>query len=91
VTLPMLSPYIFFNLIMGIIGTMHVFTQAYIMTEGGPDDSTMFYAYYLFNNAFRYFKMGYASALAWILFVVILILTLIQLKLAPRWVHYESE
>ena len=91
VTLPMLSPYIFFNLIMGIIGTMQVFTQAYIMTEGGPDDSTMFYAYYLFNNAFRYFKMGYASALAWILFVVILILTLIQLKLAPRWVHYESE
>ena len=91
VTLPMLSPYIFFNLIMGIIGTMQIFTQAYIMTQGGPDDSTMFYAYYLFNNAFRYFKMGYASALAWILFVVILLLTLIQLKLAPRWVHYESE
>ena len=91
VTLPMLSPYIFFNLIMGIIGTMQIFTQAYIMTQGGPDDSTMFYAYYLFNNAFRYFKMGYASALAWILFVVILILTLIQLKLAPRWVHYEAE
>jgi multiple sugar transport system permease protein len=91
VTLPMLSPYIFFNLIMGIIGTMQIFTQAYIMTEGGPDDSTMFYAYYLFNNAFRYFKMGYASALAWILFLVILVLTLIQLKLSPRWVHYESE
>ncbi|MDP6702218.1 MAG: ABC transporter permease, partial [Candidatus Latescibacteria bacterium] len=48
-------------------------------------------AYYLFNNAFRYFKMGYASALAWILFLVILVLTLIQLKLSPRWVHYESE
>tara|TARA_Y100000814_G_scaffold276895_1_gene237462 strand:- start:486 stop:1250 length:765 start_codon:yes stop_codon:yes gene_type:complete len=90
VTLPMLSPYIFFNLIMGIIGTMQVFTQAYIMTEGGPDDSTLFYAYYLFNNAFRYFKMGYASALAWILFLVILALTLLQLKLAPRWVHYEA-
>ncbi|NKB66578.1 MAG: extracellular solute-binding protein [Candidatus Latescibacteria bacterium] len=91
ITLPMLSPYIFFNLIMGIIGTMQIFTQAYIMTQGGPDDSTMFYAYYLFNNAFRYFKMGYASALAWILFVVILALTLIQLKTAPRWVHYEAE
>ena len=76
---------------MGIIGTMQVFTQAYIMTKGGPDDSTMFYAYYLFNNAFRYFKMGYASALAWILFLVILALTLIQLKLSPRWVHYENE
>ncbi|MBM3277199.1 MAG: extracellular solute-binding protein [Candidatus Handelsmanbacteria bacterium] len=91
VTLPMLSPYIFFNLIMGIIGTMQIFTQAYIMTEGGPDDSTMFYAYYLFNNAFRYFEMGYASALAWILFLVILALTLVQTKLAPRWVHYEAE
>ncbi|MBI2201687.1 MAG: sugar ABC transporter permease [Armatimonadetes bacterium] len=91
VTLPMLSPYIFFNLIMGIIGTMQIFTQAYIMTEGGPDDSTMFYAYYLFNSAFRYFEMGYASALAWILFLVILALTLVQIKLAPRWVHYEAE
>jgi len=91
VTLPMLSPYIFFNLIMGIIGTLQIFAQAYIMTGGGPDDSTMYYAYYLFNNAFRYFKMGYASALAWILFLIILALTLIQLKLAPRWVHYESE
>jgi multiple sugar transport system permease protein len=91
ITLPMLSPYIFFNLIMGIIGTMQVFTQAYIMTEGGPDDSTLFYAYYLFNNAFRYFKMGYASALAWILFLIVLALTLLQLRLAPRWVHYESE
>jgi ABC-type sugar transport system permease subunit/ABC-type glycerol-3-phosphate transport system substrate-binding protein len=91
VTLPMLSPYIFFNLIMGIIGTMQVFTQAFIMTEGGPDDSTMFYAYYLFNNAFRYFKMGYASALAWILFVIVLALTMFQLKVAPRWVHYESD
>lgn len=91
VTLPMLSPYIFFNLIMGIIGTMQVFTQAYIMTQGGPDDSTMFYAYYLFNNAFRYFKMGYASALAWVLFVIVLALTLFQLKVAPRWVHYESD
>jgi ABC-type sugar transport system permease subunit/ABC-type glycerol-3-phosphate transport system substrate-binding protein len=91
VTLPMLSPYIFFNLIMGIIGTMQIFTQAFIMTQGGPDDSTMFYAYYLFNNAFRYFKMGYASALAWILFLFILALTLFQLKLAPRWVHYEAE
>ena len=87
----MLSPYIFFNLIMGIIGTMQIFTQALIMTEGGPDDSTLFYAYYLFNNAFRYFKMGYASALAWILFLFILALTLVQLKLAPRWVHYEAD
>jgi multiple sugar transport system permease protein len=91
ITLPMLSPYIFFNLIMGVIGTLQIFTQAHIMTQGAPDDSTLFYAYYLFNNAFRYFNMGYASALAWILFVMILTLTLVQLKLAPRWVHYEAD
>jgi ABC-type sugar transport system permease subunit/ABC-type glycerol-3-phosphate transport system substrate-binding protein len=91
VTLPMLSPYIFFNLIMGVIGTFQIFTQAYIMTSGGPVDSTLFYVYYLFNNAFRYFKMGYASALAWILFLIILALTLVQLRLGKRWVYYEGE
>jgi ABC-type sugar transport system permease subunit/ABC-type glycerol-3-phosphate transport system substrate-binding protein len=91
VTIPMLSPYIFFNLIMGIIGTLQIFTQAFIMTAGGPVDSTLFYVYYLFNNAFQYLRMGYASAMAWILFVIILALTLVQLKLAPRWVHYEGE
>lgn len=91
VTLPMLSPYIFFNLIMGIIGTLQIFTQAYIITQGGPVDSTLFYVYNLFNYAFKYFRMGEASAMAWILFLVILALTLIQLKLAPKWVHYETE
>jgi len=91
VTLPMLSPYIFFNLIMGIIGTLQIFTQAYIITQGGPVDSTLFYVYNLFNYAFKYFRMGEASAMAWILFLVILALTLFQLKLAPRWVHYEVE
>ncbi|MBT3270649.1 extracellular solute-binding protein [Candidatus Poribacteria bacterium] len=90
VTLPMLSPYIFFNLIMGVIGTFQIFTQAYIMTQGGPVDATLFYVYYLFNSAFQYFRMGYASAMAWILFGIVLVLTLIQFKLAPRWVHYES-
>jgi len=89
VTLPMLSPYIFFNLIMGIIGTLQIFTQAFIITQGGPVDSTLFYVYHLFNQAFRYFRMGSASAMAWVLFIVILGLTLIQLRLAPRWVHYE--
>jgi len=91
VTLPMLSPYIFFNLVMGTIATFQLFTQAYIMTGGGPVDSTLFYVYRLFNNGFRYFKMGYACAMAWVLFVLILGLTLAQLKLAPRWVHYEHE
>ena len=91
ITVPMLSPYILFNLIMGLIGTFQIFTQAFIMTQGGPVDSTLFYAYLLFNNAFRYMKMGYASALAWVLFGIILTLTVIQLRLSKRWVHYESE
>jgi ABC-type sugar transport system permease subunit/ABC-type glycerol-3-phosphate transport system substrate-binding protein len=90
VTLPMLSPYLFFNLIIGVIGTMQIFSQAYIMTMGGPDDSTLFYAYHLFNTAFRHFQMGYASAMAWILFLIILALTLVQMWLGRRWVHYET-
>ncbi|MCL6630169.1 MAG: ABC transporter permease, partial [Armatimonadetes bacterium] len=63
----------------------------YIMTGGGPGDSTTVPVFYLFNNAFNYFKMGYASAIAWLLFAIILVLTIAQLKLAPRWVYYESE
>jgi multiple sugar transport system permease protein len=88
VTLPMLSPYILFNTIVGLIATMQVFTEAYIMTKGGPADSTNFYAYHLFRSAFQYFRMGYASALAWILFLLVLLLTLIQLWASRRWVHY---
>jgi multiple sugar transport system permease protein len=90
VTLPMLSPYLFFNLIVGVIGTMQIFSQAYVMTQGGPDDSTLFYAYHLFNSAFRYFRMGYASAMAWILFLIVLALTLLQMWIGRRWVHYEA-
>jgi multiple sugar transport system permease protein len=90
VTVPMLSPFILFNAIIGLIGTMQIFGEAYIMTAGGPADSTLFYAYYLFKQAFQYFRMGYASALAWILFVIVLVLTLLQLWLSRRWVHYES-
>jgi len=94
VTLPMLSPYIFFNLIMGIIGNFQIFTQAYVLMRPpnmGPGDSLLFLVIYLFRNAFAYLKMGYACALAWVLFFIILTLTLVQLKMAPRWVHYESE
>jgi multiple sugar transport system permease protein len=89
ITLPMLSPYILFNSIVGLIGTMQIFTEAYIMTSGGPVDSTLFYAYYLFRQAFQFFRMGYASALAWILFVAVLVLTVLQLRLGRRWVHYD--
>jgi multiple sugar transport system permease protein len=90
VTLPLLTPYIFFNLIMGLIGTFQIFTQAFIMTQGGPVNSTMFYAYHLFNNAFRYLHMGYAASMAWILFIIVFGLTVVQLNLQKRWVHYEE-
>jgi len=92
VTLPMLSPTIFFVMIMGTIGALQTFETVYVMTGGvgGPVDATLVPVLYLFNNAFRFFKMGYASALAWLLFWIIMFLTLIQLKLAPRWVHYEG-
>ncbi len=96
ITIPMLTPYIFFNLIMGIIGYFQIFTQAYVLSSAdpshaGPADSLLFYVFHLFNNAFMYFKMGYACAMAWILFFIIFGLTLIQIKMAPRWVHYESD
>lgn len=88
VTLPMMTPVIFFNLVMGTIGAFQYFTQAYVMTQGGPEDSTMFYSLYLFNRAWRYLDMGYASAMAWILFVVIMIFTAIIMKTQRKWVHY---
>lgn len=90
VTVPMMTPIVFFNLVQGIIGTFQVFTGAYIITAGGPANSTLFYVLYLYNNAFKFFKMGYASALAWVLFVIILVFTLIQLRLARMWVYYEA-
>jgi multiple sugar transport system permease protein len=91
ITLPMLSPVIFFNLIMGLIGSFQYFTQAYIITSGGPNDSTLFYSLYLYKNAFSYFHMGYASAMAWILFLLILIATLFVFKSSARWVFYGGE
>lgn len=91
VTLPQLTPYIFFNLVMGLIGTFQIFGQAFIMTQGGPVNSTLFYVYHLFNNAFRYGHMGYAAAMAWVLVGIVLVLTVVQFKLSKRWVHYESE
>jgi len=90
ITIPMITPTIFFNLVMGFIGSFQVFTQAYVMTNGGPVNSTLFYVLYLYQNAFRFFKMGYASAMAWVLFFIVLGLTLIQFRLAGRWVYYEA-
>jgi multiple sugar transport system permease protein len=90
VTLPMITPVIFFNLIMGVIGSFQYFTQAYVMTQGGPDDSTHFYALYLFNRAWRYLDMGYASAMAWILFVIVMAFTIVIFRTHSRWVHYGN-
>ena len=89
VTLPLLTPTVFFQVVMGIIGSFQVFTAAYIMTGGGPVNATLFYVLYLYRQAFVFMYMGYASAMAWVLFVIVLALTLLQLWLAPRWVHYE--
>jgi len=93
VTLPMLTPTIYFNLIMGIIGSLKVFMQAYVMTDGhgGVDQSLLFFVLHLYNKAFVDFEMGYASALAWILFSVILLLTLLIIRSSAVWVYYESE
>jgi multiple sugar transport system permease protein len=91
VTLPLLSPVMFFNLILGVIGSFQVFTSAYIMTGGGPNNASLFYALYLFRNAFEYFKLGKASAMAWLLFAILLVLTLVQFRASRRWVYYEGD
>lgn len=91
ITVPLLTPYIFFNLIMGLIGVFQVFEAAFVMTEGGPADSTLFYAYKLFNEAFRQLDMGTASAMAWILFAIVLSITMVQLYLSKRWVYYSGD
>lgn len=90
ITIPMMTPMIFFNLITSFISTFQVFTSAYIATNGGPENSTLFYVLYLYRNAFNYFKMGYASSLAWILFAIVLAFTLLQFRLSDRWVYYET-
>jgi multiple sugar transport system permease protein len=97
ITIPMISPAIFFNLIISVIGSFQVFTQAFVMTgkaqpgaEGGPNYSTLFFVLYLYKKAFQEYQMGYASALAWILFLIILIFTVIQFKIAKNRVYYES-
>lgn len=91
ITLPQISPVIFFNLITGIIGSLQTFTQVYLMTKGGPDNASQMIVPYLYTNAFSYYRMGYASAMAWVLFFVILILSIIVLKSSSAWVFYEQE
>lgn len=90
VTIPLLSPTIFFNMITGAIGAFQVFAEAYIMTGGGPNNSTLYYAYYLYNKAFADLQFGYASAMGWILMVITLVLTLIAMRISTKYVYYEG-
>lgn len=91
ITLPLLTPTIFFNLVLSIIGTAQTFTQAFVATNGGPLDATLFYVLYLYQQAFQFFRMGYASALAWVLFIIVLVLTLLVVRSGQSWVYYEGE
>jgi multiple sugar transport system permease protein len=90
VTLPLLSPTIFFNLVLDLIFALQTFTQAYVVTQGGPGDSSLFYVLYLYRNAFSYFRMGYASALAWLLFAFTLVVTGLLFRSARSWVFYQG-
>ncbi len=91
ITVPGISPTIFFNLVLSVIASFQVFTPAFVLTQGGPLNSTLFYVLYMFQQGFQYLQMGYASAMAWILLVVVLTITLIQFAFSGRWVYYEGE
>ncbi len=90
ITLPLISHVTFFNLVLGIIGALQVFTEAYVLTRGGPNNSTLLLSVYLYRNAFEYLKMGYASAIAWAMFAIVMVLTLLVFRSAPMWVHYQE-
>jgi len=91
VTLPMISPVLFFNVVMGFINSFQAFTESFVMTGGGPVHSTYFYLLHLYQNAFVFFRMGYAAALSWALFVIILLLTIFIFRSSSLWVFYEGE
>ncbi|MDQ3657022.1 MAG: sugar ABC transporter permease [Chloroflexota bacterium] len=90
ITVPLISHVTFFNLILGIIGALQVFTEAFVLTGGGPNNSTLLLSVHLYRNAFEFLKMGYASAIAWVMFLIVLLLTLAVFKSAPMWVHYQE-
>lgn len=91
ITLPMMTPTIFFSLVMGLIGAWQMFTQSFIMTQGGPNNATLTAVLLIYRKAFHEFYMGYASAMAWVLFVIILFFTLLVFKSSAAWVYYEGE
>jgi multiple sugar transport system permease protein len=91
VTLPLITPSVFFVTILTVVASLRVFTPAYIATDGGPSYATWFYGFYMFKEAFQFFQMGYASALGWLFFIIIFGLTVLQFRLQSRWVYYEGE
>jgi multiple sugar transport system permease protein len=93
ITLPLMTPTIFFTLVMGVIGTFQVFSIIFVLTDGmgGPVNSTLVYLIYIYRNAFNFFRMGYSSSMAWVLFTIILILTIVQFRTARYWVFYEVD
>jgi multiple sugar transport system permease protein len=91
ITLPMISHVTFFNLVLGIIGALQVFTDAFVITNGGPNNATLFIAVYLYRHAFMYLNFGYAAALAWVLFLIVMMLTLMVFRSSPLWVFYERD
>lgn len=91
VTLPMISPVVFFNVILGVIGALQVFTTAFVATQGGPNYSTWFFALHIYNQAFRYFRLGYGSTLAWILALNLIVLSYVQIRLSRKWVYIAGE
>lgn len=90
ITVPLMSPIILFNLVMGIIGSFQVFTAGFLITDGGPQNATLFYVLYLYRNAFENLRMGYSAALGWVLFMIILLLTWIVFKWFGKQVYYEE-
>lgn len=91
VTMPMISPTLLFNLILGVIGALKVFTLAFVATQGGPSYATWFFALHIYRQAFEYFRMGYGSALAWVFVVLLLAFTYIQMNWSRKWVYYAGE
>ncbi len=91
ITLPLISPTVFFNIVIAIIGSFQYFTQAFVMTEGGPLNSTLFYNLYLYIKAYKDYQMGYAAAMAWIMFAIIMVLTLLVVKSSSFWVYYQND
>ena len=91
ITLPLISPTVFFNIVIAIIGSFQYFTQAFVMTEGGPLNSTLFYNLYLYIKAYKDYQMGYAAAMAWVMFFIIMVLTLLVVKSSSFWVYYQND